>query len=200
MYLRGRVATGLEALSEVLPTFGDKDFIIAHRKSNANWKSEVYTKRDFEPFEIMLAPHSSQLKDSHLMASAHAVVTLPKHGRGAHPDNQSLALDGRCRHLIASQGTVGPDEHTGSLYWVVTRTSQAKEANLDFENITWEQHIKFSFPAAKKRKLGPVDWEPAELPAFPILVNKKAIPKHTKLCVYMADKKLTKGKDPKKKD
>ena len=198
MYVRGRIAVGLEALSETLPKFSEKDFIVCHRKIGVAWKSEIHTKRDFEPFEIMLAPHSSQIKDSHLMASAHAVVTLPKHGRGAHPENQTLALDGRSRHQLASKGTTGPDEHKGSLYWIVTRTPNAKEANLDFENLVWEQQIKLSLPAAKKRKLGPVEWQASELPAFPILVNKKAIPKHTKLCVYLADKKNT--KDPKKKD
>jgi hypothetical protein len=147
----------------------------------------------------MLAPHSSQIKESHLMASAHAVVTLPKSGRGAHPENQSLALDGRCRNLIASKGTLDPDEHTGSLYWVVRRTSDTKEVNLDLENITWEQQIKvnFSGPGFKKRKLEPVEWTSSECPSFPILVNKKAIKKHTQLCVFLADKKKN-DKDPKK--
>ena len=47
----------------------------------------------------------------------------------------------------------------------------------------------FSGPASKKRKVGPVEWKPAELPALPILVNKKAIPMKTRLCVFMADQK-----------
>ena len=50
MYLRGRIATGLQALSEVLPKFSDKDFVVVQRKNiRGLWKSEIHTKRDFEP-------------------------------------------------------------------------------------------------------------------------------------------------------
>ena len=197
MYLRGRISTGLQALSESLPKYSDKDFILAHRKNEKGiWKHEIYTKRDFEPFEILLAPQSSAIKESHLMANAHAVVTIPKHGRGAHPENMSLALDGRCRNVIANKGVLDPEEHTGSLYWIVTRTSDTKQVNLDWETCTWEQDIKLHLPGpAKKRKVAPVQWSSSELPSFPVLLNKKAIKKNTKLCVFVAEKKKeNKGK------
>ena len=91
---------------------------------------------------------------------------------------------------MASKGSLDKDEHTGSLYWVVTRTSNTKEVNLDLELATWEQHIKVNLPApAKKRKMEVIDWESSQLPSYPCLVNKKAIAKHTKLCVFLADKK-----------
>ena len=54
----------------------------------------------------LTAPHSSQLKDTHLVANAHALVALPKSGRGAHPHNLSLALDGRCWNLIAAKDSL----------------------------------------------------------------------------------------------
>ena len=191
MYLKGRISTGLQALSEVMPKYTEKDFVVVHRKNDKGlWKSELHTKRDFEAFEIMFAPFSSQVKDTHLMAAAHAVVSNPKHGRGAHPENLVLALDGRSRNLMASKGSLDKDEHAGSLYWVVTKTSNTKEVNLDLELATWEQHIKVNLPApAKKRKMEVIDWEFSQLPSYPCLVNKKAIAKHTKLCVFLADKK-----------
>ena len=202
MFLRGRIASGLQALLESLPKFSEKDFVVAHRKNDKGiFKTEIWTKRDFEPLEIMLAPWSSQLKDSHLMVSAHAVVTLPKHGRGAHPENGSLALDGRTRNLMASAGTIDKDEHVGSLYWSITRTSVLKEVNMEIEQATWQQKIQMHLPgpASKKRKVDPIEWEPSELPSFPILLNKKAIKKHTKLCVYLADKKIDKKTGKEKK-
>ena len=123
MYLRGSIAVGLQALSELMPKYSGKDFILVNLKNDKGlWKSELWTKRDFEPLEIQLAPVSSQLKETHLMASAHAVVTIPKHGRGAHPENVSLAMDGRSRNLIAKGGSLDKDDHAGSLCWVVTRT------------------------------------------------------------------------------
>ena len=129
------------------------------------------------------------------MATAHALVSLPKTGRGAPPESMTLALDGRCRNVIASSGLRDPEEHTGSLYWVVTRTSDTKLVNLEPENVTWQQQIKVNLPGAKRRKVDPVDWQSSQLPAFMALVSKKATPKHTKLCVFLAEKsKEKKGK------
>ena len=200
MFLRAHIATGLEALRETLPKYSSSDFIICQRKSNLGvWASELYTKRSFEPFEIMLAPHSSQIKDTHLMASGHAVLGLPKCGRGAHPENLSLALDGRGRTMIASAGSVDPAEHTGSLHWLVMRTSVQEQANLVMENATFAQAVVANLPgpAAKKRKTRPVEWESSELPHIPILVNKKAIAKHVRLAMFQPPnkKQLEKKRD-----
>ena len=159
---------------------------MVNRKTDKGlWKPELWTKRDFGPLEIQLAPFYSQIKDTRLMATAHAVVTIPKHGRGAHPTNGSLALDGRSRSLIARSGVVDKEEHHGSLFWVITRTSETKDVNLELDNITWPQNIKMNLPAPKKRKTEVIDREPSELPSFPILLSKKAIVKHTKLCVHL---------------
>jgi hypothetical protein len=199
MYVRGHIATGLQALSELMPKYSEKDFILVNRKTDKGlWKSELWTKRDFEPLEIQLAPFSSQLKETHLMASAHAVVTIPKHGRGAHPGNISLALDGRTRNLIAKSGSLDKDEHHGSLFWVVTRTSEPKEVNLDLDNVAWSQNIKVSLPAPNKRKTKVLDWDSSELPSFPDLVNKRAVKKRAKLSVFLAKKRdETKAEDKK---
>ena len=131
------------------------------------------------------------------MANLHAVVTLPKHGRGSHPSNQSLALDGRNRHLLAAEGSLDGEEHRGSLFWVVTRTPDLKKANLDFENLTWEQTSKVGQPTegSKKRKILQTDWTCGELPAFPTILNKKAVPKNTQLFVYLRDKAKEQKKD-----
>ena len=197
MYLRGRIAVGLEALYDALPKYKDTDFLVVYRRNEKGlWIGEVHTRREFEPLEIVLAPFSSQIKDTHLMVTAHALVTLPKHGRGAHPSNGTLAMDGRLRNVIASAGLLDKQEHAGSLYWMVTRTCNVKECNLDMDQITWQQNIKVNVPAPKKRKVEVLDWETSELPAFPVMVNKKKIEKHVKLCVFLADQKK---KDPKKK-
>ena len=82
MHLKGRVATGLRALQDLLPLYSEKDLLVVNRKSDKGLRNtELWTNRNFEALEIQFAPFSSQLKESHLMANAHAVVTLPKNGR-----------------------------------------------------------------------------------------------------------------------
>ena len=193
--LRSRVGGGLEALMESLPTFSGKDLQVVHRKTERGlWKDELWTKRDFEPQELMLAPVSSQLKETNLMATAHAVVALPKQGKGSHPDNTSLALDGRGRTSMAQKGSIDPEEHLGSFFWVVGRTSQQKEANMVMENASFQSTCKVTLPGSKRRKISFVERDSHEMPVLPIMVNKKAIEKHTKLLVFLPEKKKDESK------
>ena len=118
------------------------------------------------------------------MAGNHVVVGLPKHGRGAHPENQNLALDGRGKNLIANKEVLDDDEHMGSLFWLVGKTSSSSDANLSMEVATFEQQVKVHLPGPKKRRVESSKWDPPEMPGVPILVNMKDIKKHTKLLVY----------------
>ena len=149
----------------------------------------MWTVRDFKPLEIMFAPLSSQLRDTHLMAAGHAVVTLPKHGRGAHPDNASLALDGRGRTLRAPEGMLDTQKHEGYYYWMVDRCTKEQEPNMAFENATVEQSIRVGLPGPKKRKTTKVEWQVAEEPSYPIMVNPAEVLKHTKLRILQAEAK-----------
>ena len=118
------------------------------------------------------------------MASLHALVNLPKHGPGAHPDNQVLALDGRGKNNIAPKGELDSEEHQGSLFWVVGRTSKALDANLVMENITFETQINMSLPAPKRRKTETCSWDSSMMPSVPIIVNKTNIDNHIQLLVF----------------
>ena len=190
-HLRSRIGVALQALAETLPTYCDKDFFVIHRKNDRGmWKDELWTKRDFEAHEIMIAPYSSHLKDTHLMGGNHVVVGLPKHGRGSHPDNQNLALDGRSKNLIANKEVLDDDEHLGSLFWLVGKTSSSSDANLSLETATFEHQIKVHLPGPKRRKSETSKWDPPEMPGVPILTNMKTIHKHTKLLVYTSEAKL----------
>ena len=92
------------------------------------------------------------------MAAAHAVVGTPKHGRGAQPENLSLALYGRGKTCIAQTGDLGSQEHLGSLFWLVSRTSTTSQANFVPENVILEQLIKVSLPGPKRRNVVSVHW------------------------------------------
>ena len=84
------------------------------------------------------------------MASLHAVVGIPKHGPGAHPDNLVMALDGRGKNKIAPKGELDPAEHHGSLFWVVGRSSSPLDCNLILEDVCFEVQMSASLPAPKK--------------------------------------------------
>ena len=58
----------------------------------------MWTKRDFEPYEIILSHYSSQIKDTHLTGSAHAGVTLPK-------EAEELIRITRAWHWMVASGT-----------------------------------------------------------------------------------------------
>ena len=72
---------------------------------------------------------------------------------------------------------------------MVTRTSKASEANMILENATFEQTIKVTLPAPKKRKTTNLTWEREEMPSVPILVNKAKIDRDKQLLTFLANKK-----------
>ena len=101
--------------------------------------------------------------------------------RNFHPDNQAMALDGRGKSKIAP--TLDAEEHHGSLFWVVGRTSQDEDVNLVLENVTFDMQIKMSLPLPKKRKTWTFSWDSSMMPVVPILVNKKKIMENIQLLV-----------------
>jgi hypothetical protein len=198
--LKGRIAVVLQALYEVLPNYTDKDLVVCNRQNEkGSWKTELWTARPFAAEELIFAPHSSQLKDSHLTDLKNAVVGIPKYGRGKHPQNQALALDGRGRACIAHEGSLDGNEYTGSLFWLVSRTSTMERANMSIENVDWEHSMKISLPLKSGKKRA-VEWASKDLPTIPVLMNAKKIEAHMRLAVFHDEEKEKKAKDKAKDD
>ena len=142
---------------------------------------ELWTNRDFAASELIFAPTSSAIKDTHLMNSANCTVGLPKHGWGIHPDGKALALDGRGRTSFASsQDDV---DGRGALFWMVMRTSDASMSNIVLEPINAKVSMTMQMPF-KKRKTS-VNWDASDMPTIPVIVNNSAIKKHKLLALYM---------------
>ena len=187
-WLKGRISVCLEALANSIPKFGPEDLVVVHRQNEKGvWRDELWTKRHFAANELILAPLTPQVKDTHLTACAHAPVGIPRVGKGSHPEGASLALDGRLRNLIAHAGSIDANQHTGTLFWLVGRTQDASEANVHLESITYGHHIEVHLPL-KKRKVSKVDWHPADLPTIPVIINKKPLAEHTQLLVLQKHK------------
>ena len=90
---------------------------------------------------------------------------------------------------MAPKGLCDTDAHAGSFFWMAARTSKASVANMSLENATFEQTLKVTLPAAKKRKTTNLTWESTEMPSVPILVNKSKIKKDMQLLTFLAEKK-----------
>ena len=60
---------------------------------------------------------------------------------------------------------------------------------MSLKNATFEQTLKVTLPAAKKRKTTSLTWESLEMPSVPILVNKTKIQKDMKLLMFLPEKK-----------
>ena len=76
---------------------------------------------------------------------------------------------------------------------MMARTSKVSEANMILDHVTFEQTLKVTLPAPKKRKTTTLAWDREEMPRVPILVNKSKIDKHMQLLTYLADKKQEPG-------
>ena len=176
-WLKSRIGVALQAIAESLPTYSDQDLVIVKRLNCKGVpRAELWTKRAFDPYTLVLAPISSAIKDTHLMNSANCTIGLPKHGWGAHPEGKALALDGRMRAST-------DDDVRGALFWIVSRTSEASSANMVHEPIATKVDLSFQMPG--KRRKTAVAWSPSEMPCLPVLVNTKAIKKHTMLSVFV---------------
>ena len=177
-FLKSRVAVLLEAIADMVPTYTEKDLVVCHRQNSSGaWKCELWTKRDFEKRELVFAPMSSQLKETHLSFSHNCVIGVPQHGRGAPLEPCALALDGRCRASLASQNLVDTQEHKGALFWIVQRVPPEEPANMSLDMVGWRHKVTL-FPPLPKVIKHEVDWETADLPVVPIMVNLKAIKAH----------------------
>ena len=113
---------------------------------------------------------------------SNCLVGIPAHGPGTHPDGGHLALDGRFRSQLASQDLVDGPEHTGSLFWLVHRSTDESKANMVIEPVTWEHRVTLTMPFKKQKRS--VDWDSKDLLTVPGLLNRKAIHAHERLVVH----------------
>ena len=183
-WLRSRVGLCLESLASVMPQYTEKDLAVCHRQNaKGAWKCELWTKRDFGPRELLFAPLSSQIKETHLTLSANCQIGVPVHGDGSSPKGRFLSIDGRSRASLAAKGLVDHCEHTGSLFWVVERTTEKLQANMALETISWEHTVTLHLPLKKTKHT--VETESKDLPGLSVLVNRKAVKAHVRLLVHM---------------
>ena len=98
---------------------------------------------------------------------------------------------------MAQKGSIDPEGHLGPFFCLVGRTSKDKEANMEMQNVSFQISYKVALPGHKRRKVSSANWGPNEMPSLPIMVNKKALKKNTKLLVFLPEKKK---EEPKTKE
>lgn len=183
--LRGKVAVGMQAAVEALPTFGPSDLAVVHRAGpSGTYTSEVWTLRKFAAGELVIPLVALEMKSGLWTKGLSAMVSLPAHGQGRHPQGKDLAIDGRGRSKLWSSGSVDQEERRGCLCWVIERTSEFDVANLKIEVLTWSLQVNLHVPAAKKQRTS-LQWGSETLPGLPVLANPRLIKERTRLAVYL---------------
>ena len=190
-FCNSRVAVGLENLymSGYIPSdYSKKDLHVVTRNKNGVKTTEVWTAKDFEAEKLIFAPMTNCTRVSHMQSFNHAIVDLPKRGRGNYPGEiTDVGLDGRHRSIMCGKGSLqSASDVKGCLFWTIGRTSKIADANMSFETIHWNMNIDFVMPRKKAKTT--TSWVSTELPGIPILINKKAIPKGIRLVAFQREK------------
>ena len=150
-----------------------------HRQiSSGVWQCELWTNRDFEEHELVIAPVSSQAHESQLSFSDKCVLGLPRDGSRAPSELLALALDGN-----GQRGQMFARGPSGSLFWLVQRVPRPSQANISLDLIGWSHRVTLFLHYPKKPK-HEEHWHSENLPLVPLMVNKKAIKAHTRLAVH----------------
>ena len=107
----------------------NEDLEVVHRANKVGaMRTEVWTLRPFEANELLFCPWTTEIKDRLWTQGLSAHLELP---RDALPTNRLLALDGRNRaHLAHPDPKAHIKGEVGSLFWAITRTSEASNANM----------------------------------------------------------------------
>ena len=113
----------------------------------------------------------------------HCQITVPVSGDGSSPDGKFLSIDGRGRSSIACKDLLDPSEHTGSLFWLVDRSTDKSLANMVLQQISWEHTVTLHLPTKKTKHT--VEKESKDLPGLSVLVNRKAVKAHERLVVFL---------------
>ena len=143
---------------------------------------EVWTTREVATHTTMLAPSTTEIKDSYWTKGRSVMVHLPKeldkplHGK-------HLALDGRRRNKFleakeANLGEVAKEETHGDIFFAIERTLEKKKANLVLTYVEMPLHSSLTLPNGKKVT---ISLDSSYLPVVPLLTNPEDIPAKTRL-------------------
>jgi hypothetical protein len=134
--------------------------------------TEVWTRRDFNPGELLFAPWSTEIKSGRFTRGKSAHLELPAY---TVPGNKILGLDGRgLGQLENHDKATYRSGSKGCLFWAISRTSDPEEANLSLE------YSKVSFPRIKVALPGKETERNTSLgkdgvPQVPLLINKARV-------------------------
>ena len=156
----------LGAVLNCCKDFTDDDLLICMRDGTP----EVWTKRAFEPGEFVVGPYTCEWKDRNWTYHRAALV---KQSQQLHPNKQLLVLDGRLKSRPS-------EARPGSIFFMLTRSTEATNCNLKMAWATAHQEIKVGLPSDVSKEFQVVQ---QELPGIPIVFNAQKLAAHTKLVV-----------------
>jgi hypothetical protein len=183
---KGEVVYLMGVLAQIAPQLTEEDITFIHRASKdigAPRKVELWAKRAFAPFELVLVPYTHEIKDRFWTKGRCAMLRTSK-GLAALLGNKTLALDGRLRadFHVPQKDDKRQEVRRGSLFFCVQRTLVKKEANLVLSYAKPSLNVSVTMPGKKKVSKQERNSEIE----IPLLTNTGAIKAHT-LLVAMDD-------------
>ena len=117
---------------------------------------EVWTKHDFGPHEILLAPPTTEIKGCYWARGRSGIVHLPK-ALALNLGGRTLALDGRRRGKFAEAtpqnlGELAKSESHGDLFFAIQRTMEKADANLHPSYVEQPLSSVPNLPNGKKQR------------------------------------------------
>ena len=122
---KARIAVLTDLVRQQLEAYDEDDLtvVLRHPKLGADKKEasvEVWTKKKFDPHTLILAPSTTEIKDSYWTKGRSVMVHLPK-TLDKPLQGRHLALDGRRRNKFleakeANLGDLAKDETQGDIF------------------------------------------------------------------------------------
>ena len=184
---KARIAVLTDLVRQQLEAYDENDFtvVLRHPKLGGDKKEasvEVWAKRKFDPHTLMIAPCTTEIKDSYWTKGRSVMVHLPK-TLDKLLQGEHLALDGRRRNKFleakeANLGEVEKDETHGDIFFAIERTLDESKANLVLAYVEMPLQSSLTLPNGKKLR---ISLESSYLPDVPLLTNPEEIPAKTRL-------------------
>ena len=142
----------------------------------------MWTNRNFAPHTLILAPSTTEIKDSYWTKGRSVMVNLPK-TLDKPLQGKHLALDDRRRNKFleakeANLGDLAKEETHGDIFFAIERTLEHSKANLVLSYVEMPLQSSLTLPNGKKLK---ISLDSSYLPDVPLLTNPAEIPAKTRL-------------------
>ena len=181
-YGKANVMFAIQHLKKIYPDPKKDDILIVKRGD----KHEAWSMKDFSAGQLVLVPESVEIKARFFTQDRSAICKNTKDPQSLRP----LVIDGRVRAnpnpsaqpgssgaTTSQQGQGQGASQSFSLFWLVERVADPKEANMSLRYSAMSMKIDVWGGLKRVEKA----LSEGDCPSVPLLINDKKIAKHTRI-------------------